>query len=49
MFRPTIVIAGATAFIGRWFIERFHQEYNIIALSRGRMLPEPGYDKAQLR
>ncbi|MFT4685288.1 MAG: hypothetical protein ACJATN_001104 [Neolewinella sp.] len=49
MFRPTIVIAGATGFIGRWFIERFHQEYNIIALSRGRMLPEPGYDKAEWR
>jgi uncharacterized protein YbjT (DUF2867 family) len=49
MPRPTVVIAGATGFIGRWFIERFHREYKIIALSRGEMLPEPGYDKAEWR
>lgn len=49
MSRPTVVIAGATGFIGRWFIERFHHKYRIIALSRGRMLPEPGYDKAEWR
>lgn len=49
MSRPTIVIAGATGFIGRWFIERFHLEYNIIALSRGRMVPDAGYDKAEWR
>jgi uncharacterized protein YbjT (DUF2867 family) len=49
MPRPTVVIAGATGFIGRWFIDRFHQEFNIIALSRGRMLPEEGYDKAEWR
>lgn len=49
MSRPTVVIAGATGFIGRWFIERFHQEYRIIALSRGSMSPEPGYDKAEWR
>jgi uncharacterized protein YbjT (DUF2867 family) len=47
MSRPTIVIAGATGFIGRWFIERFYQEYNIIALSRGQMVPDAGYDKAE--
>lgn len=49
MSRPTVVIAGATGFIGRWFIERFYRDYRIIALSRGRMLPEPGYDKAEWR
>lgn len=49
MPKPTLVIAGATGFIGRWFIERFHQEFNIIALSRGRMLPDDGYDKAEWR
>lgn len=49
MSRPTVVIAGATGFIGRWFIERFHREYRIIALSRGRMLPEQGYEKAEWR
>lgn len=47
--RPTLVIAGATGFIGRWFIERYHQDYRIIALSRGRMLPGTDYDKAAWR
>ncbi len=47
--RPTLVIAGATGFIGRWFIERFHERYRIIALSRDEMLPDPGYDKAEWR
>ncbi|MFT5997894.1 MAG: hypothetical protein ACI81P_000339 [Neolewinella sp.] len=49
MPRPTVVIAGATGFIGRWFIERFHREYRIIALSRGKMQPSSGYDKAEWR
>lgn len=49
MSRPTIVIAGATGFIGRWFIERFHQDFRIIALSRGHMLPEEDYDRAEWR
>ena len=49
MSKPTVVIAGATGFIGRWFIERFHREYHIIALSRGRMVPDEDYDKAEWR
>jgi uncharacterized protein YbjT (DUF2867 family) len=49
MSKPTVVIAGATGFIGRWFIERYHHVYNIIALSRSEMLPDPGYDKAEWR
>ncbi|THH39332.1 NAD(P)H-binding protein [Neolewinella litorea] len=49
MSRPTLVIAGATGFIGRWFIERYHQKYRIIALSRSAMEPAPGYDKAEWR
>lgn len=49
MPRPTVVIAGATGFIGRWFIERFHRDYRIIALSRGEMEPSPDYDKAEWR
>lgn len=49
MSLPTVVIAGATGFIGRWFIERYHHAYNIVALSRSEMLPEPGYDKAEWR
>ena len=31
---PTIVIAGASGFIGRWFIQRYRHQYRIIALSR---------------
>ncbi|WP_116127622.1 NAD-dependent epimerase/dehydratase family protein [Lewinella sp. IMCC34183] len=49
MERPTLVIAGATGFLGRWFIERYHHAYRIIALSRSAMQPEPGYDKAEWR
>lgn len=49
MHRPTVVIAGATGFIGRWFIERFHEKFRIIALSRSEMKPEAGYDKAEWR
>ncbi|MEM9836317.1 MAG: NAD-dependent epimerase/dehydratase family protein, partial [Bacteroidota bacterium] len=39
--RPTIVIAGATGFVGSWFIERYHQDFNIIGLSRARMGKDP--------
>ncbi|NJB87487.1 uncharacterized protein YbjT (DUF2867 family) [Lewinella marina] len=49
MQRPTLVIAGATGFIGRWFIERYHHRYRIIALSRGALQPDPTYDKAEWR
>lgn len=47
--RPTVVIAGATGFIGRWFIERYHEKYNIIALSRSEMITGPEYDRAEWR
>ena len=49
MHRPTLVIAGATGFLGRWFIERYHREYRIIALSRSSMQLDPGYDRAEWR
>ena len=49
MPKPTVVIAGATGFIGRWFIERYHPDYHIIALSRSEMKPPPGYDRAEWR
>lgn len=49
MHKPTIVIAGATGFIGRWFIERYHEQYRIIALSRSRMQVAPDYDRAEWR
>ncbi len=37
--KPTIAIAGATGFIGRWFIERYKHKYHIVALSRKIMQP----------
>ncbi|MEM7110196.1 MAG: NAD-dependent epimerase/dehydratase family protein, partial [Bacteroidota bacterium] len=36
----SIVIAGATGFIGRWFIHQFHKKYKIIALSRSTVKSE---------
>ncbi len=35
--KPTVAIAGATGFIGRWFIEKYAHKYKIIALSRRNM------------
>ena len=49
MDKPTLVIAGAAGFLGRWFIERYHREYHIIALSRSQMIVEPGDDRAEWR
>jgi len=37
--KPTVVIAGATGFIGRWFIQTYKHKYRIIALSRREMAP----------
>lgn len=39
--KKTIVIAGATGFIGRWFIKEYRHKYNIIALSRRKVLENP--------
>ena len=49
MDRPTVVIAGATGFLGRWFIERYHRQYRIIALSRSAMAPTANYTLAEWR
>ena len=38
--KPTVAIAGATSFIGRWFMERYRHKYRFIALSRKSMSPE---------
>ncbi len=35
--KKTLVIAGATGFIGRWFIKEYKQHYHIIALSRKKV------------
>ena len=36
--KQTIAIAGATGFIGKWFIDRYKNEFNITALSRNKVL-----------
>jgi uncharacterized protein YbjT (DUF2867 family) len=35
--KKKVAIAGATGFIGKWFIDTFHETYDIIALSRGEV------------
>lgn len=37
--KPTLVIAGASGFIGRWFISEYSHKYNIRALSRAEVVP----------
>ena len=37
MRKKKIAIAGATGFVGRWFIERYKSKYDIIALSRRKV------------
>lgn len=39
--KPTLAIAGATGFIGRWFIDKYKDDYHIIALSRRNVKPNP--------
>ena len=38
--KPTLAIAGATGFIGRWFLDQYQNDFSIIALSRGEMEPD---------
>lgn len=38
--KPTLVIAGATGFLGRWFLDKYQDDFRIIALSRSEMEPE---------
>ena len=38
--KKTVAIAGASGFIGKWFIEVFQEKYDIVALSR-RPVKEP--------
>ncbi|WP_296623162.1 NAD-dependent epimerase/dehydratase family protein [Marivirga sp.] len=35
--KKRVAIAGATGFIGKWFIDKYHETYDIIALSRGEV------------
>ncbi len=38
--KSVVAIAGATGFIGRWFIQQYRHKYRFIALSRRNMAPE---------
>mgnify|MGYP001296360952 FL=1 len=35
--KKTVAIAGATGFIGKWFIDKYKNDFNIIALSRNKL------------
>ena len=37
--KKKLAIAGASGFIGRWFIETYKDDYHIIALSRKKIAP----------
>ena len=37
--KKKLAIAGASGFIGRWFIETYKYDYQIIALSRKKIAP----------
>ena len=39
--KPTVAIAGAGGYVGRWFINHFRHKYNIIALSRKKIKDNP--------
>jgi uncharacterized protein YbjT (DUF2867 family) len=39
--KQTIVLAGATGFIGRWIIKEFQDDYHIVALSRKKVQTNP--------
>lgn len=39
--KPRLVIAGASGFIGRWFIQHYRHRYHIIALSRRSVAQNP--------
>ncbi|SFB36786.1 NAD-dependent epimerase/dehydratase family protein [Algoriphagus aquimarinus] len=39
--KPTVAIAGAGGYVGRWFIHHFRHKYNIIALSRSKVKDNP--------
>ena len=36
----TIAIAGASGFIGRWMIDKYHHQYKFIAISRNEVIDE---------
>ncbi len=39
--KPTVAIAGAGGYVGRWFIHQFKDKYTIIALSRKKIKENP--------
>ncbi len=47
--KPKLAIAGATGFIGRWFIRQYGHKYDIVALTRRDMLEHPAYKGVEWR
>lgn len=47
--KEKVAIAGATGFIGRWFIEQYKHKYDIIALSRRQMQDSQSEDGVEWR
>jgi uncharacterized protein YbjT (DUF2867 family) len=47
--KPTLAIAGATGFVGRWFLDQYQDDYRIIALSRSEMEPDDSRPHVQWR
>ncbi|MBD3629322.1 NAD(P)H-binding protein [Cyclobacterium sp.] len=39
--KKVVAIAGATGYIGRWFMDRFKEEYQLIGLSRRNLASNP--------
>ncbi|MBW3468009.1 NAD(P)H-binding protein [Arthrospiribacter ruber] len=39
--KKTVAIAGASGYVGRWFIHKFKDKYNIVALSRNEAEENP--------
>ncbi|WP_026951523.1 Rossmann-fold NAD(P)-binding domain-containing protein [Algoriphagus mannitolivorans] len=39
--RPTVAIAGAGGYVGKWFINRYHEKYQLIGLSRKKVKSNP--------
>lgn len=38
MKKPVVAIAGASGFVGRWFMAHYHHKFNFIALSRKKVI-----------
>jgi uncharacterized protein YbjT (DUF2867 family) len=49
--KPTVAVAGATGFVGRWFINTYKHKYRFVALTRRKMIdknPDPDVEWRQV-